>query len=203
MKKPILFLLFFSSCTTPSTYFSEEENMWLYVNQTKENIHRPLQLDWTKEWIAKSDSIGLENFKINVIGKKHLSLEMNNKSFSFDENWIGKKEKTIETTKKLEAIAKYLSISNKEAEEVITGFLALGLNRYSNEKEYILFENETWLTFSKGYLYFPKEYKIEVNDTINLKDLTKVNSRVEGSKNYIIKNKIDKNWLEWYRPTGL
>lgn len=177
--------------------------MWIYVNQTKENIHRPIKLDLTKKWIATADSIGLDNFKINVIGKKYLSLEIKGKGFSFDENWIDQKKKTIETLKKIEEIGEYLGTTNGKVEELITGFFALGLNRYSKEKDFIVFENETWLTFSKGYLYFPREYAIKINDTINCNDLTKGDYRIGWQNNYIIKNKIDKNWFEWYRPTGL
>jgi hypothetical protein len=206
--KRILFLtvLVIQGCNTPRGHYSEDGSTWIWRNQRPENIHWPLEpkLEATKKWLDKANKIdSLKYLEIDVLSKKWCAFKVNEDTRFFDENWLGKNSKTAGTVKVLANIGQQLSISQEETEELITGFVSLKVNRFSKEKDYALFQNETWLSFSKGYLYLPKEYQIKENDTINLNELTHGNCRDGWWNNVIIQKKITANWFEWYRPTGL
>ncbi len=206
--KKILFVmvLVIQGCNTSRGHYSEDGSTWIWANQRPENIHWPLEpkLAATEKWLNKANKIdSLKYLEIDVLSKKWCAFKINEDTRIFDENWLRKSSKTPKTAKELENIGRQLSISKEEVEELITEFVSLKVNRFSKEKDYVLFQNETWMSFSKGYLYLSKEYHINENDTINLNELTHGNYREGWWNNFIIEKKITANWFEWHRPTGL
>ena len=188
-----------SACLLTKGHFTKDGSMWVWNKDPggRYNTHNPLQLDNANKWIESILTIpALKTLKIEVTSRKWDHYSVNDSVMFFD-----LKNKELPNYHSYFTFAKRLNTDPEQLKKVVLDFDNLGLNRFYRENEFIAFNTETSLSFSKGYFYFfdtTVSRNINSGDILNFKNGKDLKYFRQGMfDTFLVLKKHDGHWIEW------